>query len=89
MHIDRIVRVVADMFAKYPAEGRPDTILFRLLEYTLKRNDFKFGNSFFLQILGMALGKRNAPSCANLYLVEFNKAVREDYFIRPLHYYRF
>lgn len=89
MHIDRIISTIKELFAASPDPCRPDDILLELLHFTLTHNDFQFNGRSFLQILGTAMGKRYAPSLANLYLLYFDRAFLGDYRICPLCYFRF
>ena len=72
-----------------PGSLSPDHALIELLKITLYYNDFEFDSQFFLQICGVAMGRKYAPSTANLYLKKFDKAAREDFHIHPLLYSRF
>ncbi|XP_068113208.1 uncharacterized protein [Hyperolius riggenbachi] len=47
---------------------RRNSWLLQLLEYILKHNFFLFNNTFYLQIRGVAMGAKCAPSVANLFL---------------------
>ena len=75
MHIDITIETVKKTLAENPDPLRPDKYLLELLELTLKNNDFEFNQQYFLQICGTAMGKKYAPALANLYLLEFDKAV--------------
>jgi hypothetical protein len=55
----------------------------------LKNNDFEFNNEYYLQVHGTAMGKRYAPSLANLYLVHFDHMARTGFRIKPDFYFRF
>lgn len=76
-------------FAKYPDSRRPDKELLQLLEINLTKNDFEFNGEFFLQIKGTAMGKRFAPSYANLFMAEWETAALNSCSKKPLYYYRF
>ncbi|KAL2076550.1 hypothetical protein ACEWY4_027853 [Coilia grayii] len=76
-------------FEKYPNQNRPDKFLLELLEISLRRNDFEFDSKFYLQIKGTAMGKRFAPSYANIFMANWEQKALEAYPLKPLHYYRF
>jgi hypothetical protein len=89
MNIDRTIETTRDALKKHPSEGRPDEHLIKLLEITLKNNDFVFGDEFYLQICGTAMGKAFAPGLADIYLEKFDDAARNGFHIKPLLFYRF
>lgn len=90
MDLNRTLEVVKETFQNNPDPKRPDEFLLKLLEITLKNNDFQFGDEHFVQILGTAMGKRYAPSLANLYLKYFDEKAKDGIFgIKPLLYFRF
>jgi len=74
MEIDRSIETVRRVFEEYPSDNRPDEEILQLLEITLKSNEFEFAGRLFLQICGTAMGKGFAPSLANIYLRDFDKA---------------
>ena len=45
----------------------------------LKSNAFRFGNEYYRQITGTAMGTRMAPSYANLFMDNFGQNLRRDY----------
>ena len=79
MHIDRTLQVTKSALAKYPDPQRPDKYILRLLEITLRNNDFTFNGEYFLQICGTAMGKSYAPGLADLYLEEFDEKATNGY----------
>lgn len=89
MHIQRSLDVVKDIFTSNPDVRRPDDVLLALLDIILRYNDFQFDDEFFLQTLGIAMGKRFAPHLANLYLLKFDQSAIYDYKTKPLLYFRF
>ena len=89
MNIDRTLQVTKNALARYPDPQRPDDHILRLLEITLRKNDFTFDGEFFLQICGTAMGKSYAPGLADLYLEEFDEKAKHGYKINPLLYFRF
>ena len=80
---------VADTFRKYPDPKRPDEELLKLLEINLTRNDFEFNSEYYLQIKGTAMGKRFAPSYANIFMAKWEEGVLEKCPIKPLNYMRY
>lgn len=86
---NRTIDCVKNMFNKITDPKRPDKYLLDLLEITLKNNDFEFNNEYFLQICGTAMGKKYAPSLANIYLLEFDYNAIKNSFILPDSYFRF
>ena len=46
-----------------------EVITFSALILTL--NNFIFNSKFYLQVIGCAVGKRCAPTCANIFTAEF------------------
>ena len=89
MHIERTLEVTRNALARHPDPNRPDNHILRLLEITLKNNDFTFDGEYYLQICGTAMGKSYAPGLADLYLEEFDEKAKQGFRIKPLLYYRF
>ena len=89
MNLDRILQVVKESFGKVPDSDRPDNEILDLLNLTLRNNDFEFDGKFYLQIHGTAMGKKYAPSLANLYLQYFDHMATTGFRIKPLNYHRF
>jgi len=89
MHIDRTMQVTKNALARYPDPQRPDDHILRLLDITLRNNDFIFNGEHYLQICGTAMGKAYAPGLADLYLEEFDEKAKHGFKIKPLLYYRF
>lgn len=80
---------VQEFFSKYPDKHRPEKEILQLLEINLTRNDFQFNSEWFLQIKGTAMGKRFAPSYANIFMAKWEEGALDSHPIKPLHYYRF
>lgn len=59
---------IRQSLTSHPLANRPDAYILKLLEITLRRNDFQFLDKTFLQIKGTAMGKKYAPSFANIYM---------------------
>lgn len=89
MHIDRSLQVVASAFQSHPDPMRPDEQILKLLDICLRYNDFQFANEFFLQVMGTAMGKAFAPNLANLYLLEFDVAIRSGFPVSPHLFFRY
>lgn len=65
------LQAIKRAFINHPDVHRPDTELLQLLEINLTRNDFEFNDEYFLQIKGTAMGKKFAPSYANIFMAEW------------------
>ena len=89
MDIDRSLRCVEELFQKNPVTSRPDQHILKLLEIAMRFNDFEFNGDFFLQTMGTAMGKRFAPSLANIYMLDFDKAAMHEFKIKPLLFFRY
>jgi len=62
-------------FKKYPDRERLNGAILRLLELSLTKNDFELNGWYFLQIKGMAMGKKFAPAYANINMAEWEETV--------------
>lgn len=89
MRLDLIIESIKEVFNEYPDPSRPDKGLIELLSLTLNRNDFEFDGNFYLQVCGIAMGRKYAPATANIYLRKFDKAAMSDFHIKPIAYGRF
>lgn len=89
MNLDRICAVIREAFNSNPDALRPSEEIIELLDLTLKNNDFEFNNEYYLQVHGTAMGKRYAPSLANLYLVYFDRMAMTGFRIKPELFSRF
>lgn len=89
MDIQRTLNIVRNTLISHPAVNRPDDYLLRLLDITLKNNDFEFNGEYFLQTKGIAMGKSFAPSLADLYLTEFDYICSNGYMVKPQLFHRF
>lgn len=83
------LQAVKEWFNKYPDKERPDRHLLDLLEINLTQNDFEFNSQYFLQVKGTAMGKRFAPSYANIFMARWEEGALSSWPIKPLHYFRF
>lgn len=82
----KTVRTISDC---YPDRSRPDSDILKLLEICLKGNDFIFDDKHYLQVQGMAMGHRYAPSYANLYMSEWEREALNKCPLKPTFYYRY
>lgn len=83
------IKAVKNAFLKYPNKKRPDKELIELLEINLNRNDFIFDDKFYLQIKGTAMGKKFAPSYANLFMAQWEEEALARCPKPPLYYFRY
>lgn len=74
---------------RHPQDSRPDKQLLRLLELSLTCNDFELNGNTYLQVKGVAMGKRFAPAYANIYLAEWEATVFPLCALRPSCFHRF
>ncbi len=61
----------------------------RLLALLLRCNNFEFHDKHYLQISGVAMGTKAAPTIANLHMGEFEDKYVYTYPLKPLFYSRF
>lgn len=83
------LNTVKNIFLKYSDPTRPDAELLQLLEINLTRNDFEFNGEFYLQIKGTAMGKRFAPSYANIFMAHWEENALKKCPKKPLYYFRY
>lgn len=83
------LEAVREWFSRYPDSARPDKYLLQLLEISLTKNDFEFDSQFYLQIKGTAMGKKFAPSYANIFMAKWEESALDTAALKPLHYFRF
>ena len=67
----------------------PICIIKSLLSFVLKYNCFNFGDLFFLQVHGIAMGTKLAPNYANLFMADFENKFVFNYPIQPTYYRRY
>ena len=60
MKIDLILESVEEIFEEYPQPERDDELILELLRIILSNNDFEFDGKFYLQICGIAMGRKFA-----------------------------
>ena len=80
---------VKKAFEKNPDPRRPDQQILDLLELSLKNNDFQFNGETFLQTKGTAMGKKFAPSYANIFMAHFETEAMKKCYLKPTVYFRF
>ena len=83
------LRTVKSAFLKYPDPERRDKQIYDLLELCLKNNDFTFNDEWFLQISGTAMGKKFAPSYANIFLANWEQDALKKCPKKPSCYLRY
>lgn len=83
------LEAVQEWFSRYPDPNRPDKYLLQLLNISLTKNDFEFDAQFYLQIKGTAMGKKFAPSYANIFMAKWEESALAQSPLKPLHYFRF
>ena len=85
------LKSVEKMFAKYPKSQyiRPEREILELLKLNLDNNDFMFRNEWYLQISGTAMGKRFAPTYANIDMAVFEEEVLALSPKKPSAFFRF
>ena len=76
-------------FEKYPDPKRPDDLLLELLEVSLTTNDFVFDGRRYLQIKGVAMGKKFAPALADIYMAEWEETILAECPLKPSYYFRY
>ena len=86
---DSGLAAVKKAFQNNPDPRRPDQEILDLLELSLKNNDFQFNGETFLQIKGTAMGKRFAPSYANIFMADFETEALKKCYLKPSTYFRF
>lgn len=83
------MEAVRECFARFPDKNRPDEAILKLLEINLTRNDFEFNSRQYLQVKGTAMGKKFAPSYANIFMAKWEEEALASWQPKPLSYYRF
>ena len=69
--------------------GPTNQTLLDLLEFILKKNNFQFNGTNYLQISGTAMGTKVAPSYANLFMSKLEKEMLETYPLKPTTWWRY
>jgi len=88
MRFDRTIETTRSALRRHPRPDRPDEHLLRLVDVTMRNNDFEFDGECYLQICGMAMGKTYAPGLADIYLEDFDDGAHVFHVV-PLLFYRF
>ena len=83
------LEAVKQIFNKNPDPNRPDKEILELLKINLENNDFEFNSQWYLQTWGTSMGKKFAPSYANLFLAEWEEKALEKCVLKPSVYWRF
>ena len=86
---DKGLEAVKNAFTAHPSPRRSDEHILELLELNLKNNDFEFNGETFLQISGTAMGKKFAPSYANLFMAQWETTALEKCYQKPTMYFRY
>ena len=63
--------------------GPMNQTLLDLLEIILKKHNFQFNGTNYLQISGTAMGTKVAPSFANLFMAKLEKEMLETHPVKP------
>jgi hypothetical protein len=85
---DKGLEAVAGLFEERERNPKFHAVM-KLLELSLKRNDFKYNNQHFLQISGTSMGKKWAPHYADIYMAKFEKEALDKCLLKPYFYHRF
>ena len=80
---------VQKTFRSHPNPDRNDNLVLALLELALKTNEFEFDNKTYLQIKGVAMGKKFAPALADLFMAEWEASALAKCPLQPSAYYRY
>ena len=83
------LNAIRQAFIDNPDPRRPDDHILELLELSLKTNDFQFNNETFIQTKGTAMGRKYAPSYANIFMAYWEKEAMSKSYLQPSLYYRF
>ena len=86
---DSGLAAIKKAFDTNPDPRRPDQHILDLLELSLKNNDFQFNRETFLQTKGTAMGKKYAPSYANIFMAQFETEAMKKCYLKPDFYKRF
>ena len=83
------LKAVKESFDLYPDPKRPDLEILELLKISLEKNDFEFNGDWFLQVSGTAMGKKFAPSYANIFMAAWEREVFTKCPSHPITYLRY
>ena len=62
-------------------KSAPTDFLIILLQFILTMNIFQFDRKFFIQLIGIAMGTRSAPTIANIFMAAIDKRIGKSGFI--------
>jgi hypothetical protein len=83
------LNAVKKSFEDNPDPSRSDEHILKLLELSLKNNDFTFNGETFLQVSGTAMGKKFAPSYANIFMANWETEALNKCYLKPSMYLRY
>jgi len=85
---DKGLEAVASAFDEREKTPKFHAVM-KLLEISLKRNDFEFDHKHFLQVSGTSMGKKWAPHYADIYMAKFERDALAKCPLKPYFYCRF
>ena len=85
---DKGLEAIAEAFEDHEKTPKFHAIM-KLLEISLKCNDFEFDKEHFLQTCGTSMGKKWAPHYCDIYMAKFEKDAMAKCPLKPLLYERF
>ena len=88
MQPNKGLEALGKMYDEYDV-SMPFEEINRLLELSLLHNDFLFNDRWFLQTSGTAMGKKYAPSFANIFMANLGDEVLRKAKCKPLAMFRF
>lgn len=80
---------VGKLFRRFPDNLRPNDEILQLLKVNLTRNDFEFNGEHFLQVHRTAMGKKFAPTYANIYMADWEATLFLGLSVTPDLYFRY
>ena len=88
--IQESITVILNIIKEYNNPTHPPLcILNQLLSFVLYYNCFNFGDLFFLQVHGIAMGTKLAPNYANLFMSDFENKHVFTQPVQPIYYRRY
>ncbi len=89
-NVDALRAVKNTLELNRPSDSLPTTMdIFRILALVLRCNNIEFHDKHYLQISGVAMGTKAAPTIANLHMDEFEEKYVYSYPLQQLFYGRF
>ena len=76
-------------FHRPPNDLPHNSYIIELLEVVLTNSHFEFNGTFYHQMSGTAMGKKLAPSQANLFMTKFEEKYVYTYPLQPILWKRF